>query len=312
MAQVELLGATEEQQKEVMNNDPAPAAQTPPEAAEAGAGQAGAVDGQGAAADSADGAGNQAPAFHFDGDETAQPEAAPAGDKANAAWAALKREKKELERKLQAIQEQQAAQAANVQPLEPLPPKPTMESCGWDGEKFAQEMTAWFDKKSQHDARLAQHQAEVQSQQQAVQQRVIKYQESAKSLNVDNYKSLESDVVHALSQDQQLMLLHSPKAAELVVALANNPARLSELATMKNPVDFAMRIGELQAKLKGGVASKAPEAPAADKKGPAGGAPIANIDGELERLRAQAERTGDYSGVVAYKKKLKAAERAKR
>jgi hypothetical protein len=88
-----------------------------------------------------------------------------------------------------------------------------------------------------------------------------------------------------------------------VYALGKNPKKLKELASITDPVKFAFAIAKLETQLK--VSNKKPAPP--PEKVVGGTAPIRGaVDSTLERLRADAERTGDYSKVFAYRKQKRA------
>ena len=84
-----------------------------------------------------------------------------------------------------------------------------------------------------------------------------------------------------------------------VYALGKNPKKLAELASIKDPVRFAVAVAKLETQLK--VSTRKPPPP--PPKITSGSAPVSgSVDSTLERLRAEAERTGDYTKVIQYKR----------
>ena len=89
----------------------------------------------------------------------------------------------------------------------------------------------------------------------------------------------------------------------VVYALGKNPKKAAELSEIKDPVKFAFAVAKLETQLK--VSSR--KAATKPEKTVNGSARVSgSVDSTLERLRAEASRTGDFSKLTAYKRKLKA------
>lgn len=189
--------------------------------------------------------------------------------------------------------------------------KPTIEGCDYDTDKFALEFEAWQERK-----RAAEKQVEEQSNAEKQQQaewdsKLTSYNTEKEALKkqlkgVDETEALVKDV---LSITQQGIILQAVKPALLVQGLGKNPKRLKELAAIKDPVRFAIEIGATMTKMK--VQTRKAPAP---EKIPTGGAPGGGtVDSELVRLRAEAQKTGDFTKVSAYRRnqRAKAAARTK-
>ena len=115
--------------------------------------------------------------------------------------------------------------------------------------------------------------------------------------------------MEALSQTQQAVVLQgSDNPALVVYALGKNPKRAKELAAVTDPVKFAFAVAKLEAQLKVQPRSKPP---APERGVPAGTAPVGGSSNQtLERLRAEAERTGDYTKVARFRQQMKDKQRA--
>ena len=139
---------------------------------------------------------------------------------------------------------------------------------------------------------------------QAWQSKLEAYGTAKQSLKVRDYDDAEATVQEALNTVQQGVLLQgADNPAMVVYALGKNPAKAKELAAISDPVKFAFAVAKLEAQLK--VAPKrTPPPPESAVRSTAGisGA----VDSNLDRLRAEAERTGDYSKVIRYRQQLKA------
>jgi hypothetical protein len=209
-----------------------------------------------------------------------------------------KRRVRELERRLS----QQTAQAP-AQAQVTMPKKPTLADVDYDTERFEREVDAWHEKKRAYEAQIAAKNAEEQSYQQAWQAKLNAYETAKTSLKARDYDEAEEIVKETLSVTQQGMILAGAEnPALLVYALGRNPNKARELAALSDPVQFAFAVARLETQLK--IQTRKPSVkPEATISGnaPKSGA----IDNTLDRLRAEADRTGDYSKVMAYKRSLK-------
>ena len=86
--------------------------------------------------------------------------------------------------------------------------------------------------------------------------------------------------------------------------LGKSPTKLKELAIITDPVKFAFAVAKLERDLKV-TTRKAPPPP---EKVVTGSAPKSGVvDSQLERLRTDAEKTGDYSKVTQYQREKRKA-----
>lgn len=210
-----------------------------------------------------------------------------------------KRRAKELEQKVTHLEQRQ-------QPMQqPLGQKPTLEAVDYDTDRYEKELSAWYEKKRQHD----EQQLSIKSQQQAVQkgweQKLESYHSAKAELKVRDYDFAEDVVQDTLSVMQQGMIIQGAEnPALLVYALGKNPKKAKELASITDPVKFAFAVAKLETNLK--VTSRKASAKP-EKKLSGTGRPSGSVDNTLDRLRADAEKTGDYSKVFQYKKQKQSA-----
>ncbi len=189
-------------------------------------------------------------------------------------------------------------------------PKPTLESCDYDGEVFEQKLTAWYDTKRKADAQADRQKAEQQSAQEAWQSRLNQYEQDKVKLKakVKGFDEAEEVVRDYLSEAQQGIIVQGAKDAALVVAaIGSNPDRVEELAAIKDPVKFAFAIAKLETSMT--VKNRRQPPPPPEKRPTGSGSTSGAVDSTLDRLRKEAERTGDMTQVVAYKRKLKKSSR---
>ena len=210
-----------------------------------------------------------------------------------------KRRAKELEQKVERLER------GNTPASQPIGSKPTLESTDYDTERYETELASWYEKKRTHDDQ----QNVVQSQQKAVQKewetKLESYHSSKAELKVKDYDFAEDVVQDNLSVMQQGMIVQGADNPALVVyALGKNPKKAKELASITDPVKFAFAVAKLETNLKV-TTRKASSRP--EKKISGTARPSGSVDNTLERLRTDAEKTGDYSKVFQYKRQKKSA-----
>lgn len=202
---------------------------------------------------------------------------------------------RELEAKLQSVA------SPDSKPIT-LGKKPSLSDDGidYDAELFEQRLTEWHDRKRQIEQQENELKRERDAQEQAWKDRLDAYAKSKESLKVKDYEDAEAVAQETLNVTQQGILVQGADNPALIIyALGKNPAKAKELAGIKDPVKFAFAIAKLETQLKV-TNRKAPPPPekVIQGTGRASGA----IDSTLERLRAEAEKTGDMSKVLAYKR----------
>lgn len=212
----------------------------------------------------------------------------------------LRKNHRELQRKNRELEEKLSATSGNAEPKHvQLSKKPTLEDFDYDAEKFEQALEGWYDQKRQADEQAARVKSEQEAQQKAWQARLDHYGKAKSDLKVKDFDDAEAVAQETLSVTQQGILLQgSDNPALLVYALGKNPKKAKELAAMNDPVKFAFAVAKLETQLKVTQRKAAPP----PEKTVRGTAPVSgSVDSNLDRLRAEAEKTGDYSKVVAYK-----------
>lgn len=202
------------------------------------------------------------------------------------------------------IKELEAQLSSNTesQPVK-LGEKPTLEAYDYDSERYEEALVDYMQRKREVEKAEEAKAAEVKAQQEAWNNTLNSYTEAKESLKVKDFDDAEEVVLENLSETQQGMILQGADNAALVVyALGKNPAKAKELASIKDPVKFAFAVGKLETTLKVNN-RKAPPPPEKPLKG--SGNSSGAVDSTLEKLRSEAEKTGDYSKVMAYKRSKK-------
>ena len=208
----------------------------------------------------------------------------------------LQKRNRELEAKLTQDQAPKAPEIGK---------KPTLEDFDYDAEKFENSLAQWFERKRQADEQAAKVQADIEKQQQEWQAKLQGYGKAKAELKVKDYDDAEGIVQESFNTTQQGVILQgADNPALLVYALGKNPKKAKELASISDPVKFAFAIAKLETQLK--VTNRKAASPP-EKTVQGTGRVSGTVDSTLDRLRADAEKSGDYSKVMAYKRQKRTA-----
>ncbi len=209
------------------------------------------------------------------------------------------KENRELKAKLEAMQ---------TKPTTSDPgPRPTLEGHDYDTGRYESALDKWYAKKREADQAEARANAEREEQDRAWKSRLDAYGAAKSALKVPDYDDAEAIAQDALDQTQQGIIVQGAENPALVIyALGRNPQQLEKLRAIQDPVKFSFAVAKLEAKLK-----MTPRRPATqpEKTVTGTGSPSGAVDSTLDRLRAKAEKTGDYSEVTAYRRKKRQAAR---
>jgi len=207
------------------------------------------------------------------------------------------KENKELRRKFE--------EPESSKPAKTLRPKPKIADHEYDSEAFEADLEKWYSEKQEVERDKAERDNAAKQEQEAWQQTLNRYAEQKSQIKRQDFADIEQNVLGSLSQTQQGILVEGAEnAANVILALNQNPDKLDELADITNPVKFAFAVAKLEGSIK--VASKR-KPPPPERPAPTG-APksVGGGDKHLDKLRAEAEKTGDYTKVHQYKQQLKA------
>lgn len=212
---------------------------------------------------------------------------------------------REKAKEIRELKEKLQAATVGAKPAEPAK-KPTLAECDYDEDTFESKLTAWHEQQSAIREAAKEKERSEQKANDEWQAQVDTYNKEKTALKVPDYEDAEATAVEILSVTQRGIIVSGAKnSATVMYALGKNPAKAKELASINNPVKFAFAVAELESKLKV-TPRKAPPAPERQVHGTTSVA-IGAGDAELERLRADAAKTGDMSKVHAYKKSKRAA-----
>lgn len=215
----------------------------------------------------------------------------------------LRKSNREKDRRLRELEEENGRLKAPASGA--LKAKPTLEACEFDPERFERELEAWHEQKRVQDAAERKKQDAAENERKAWAARLEAYGKAKGELKVKDFEDAEALAQETFSQTQQGVIVSGAEnPALLVYALGKNPKKAKELASITDPVKFAFAVAKLETQLKVSPRKAAPPPEGSVR----GSAPVSGVvDSHLARLEAEAEKTGDRSKVVAYKRKQRAA-----
>lgn len=183
--------------------------------------------------------------------------------------------------------------------------KPTLESCNWDETKFETELVAWQEQKRAVEKQKQAEAEAQQAEQDAWQKRIDGYNEAKKALasKAPDFEEAEEEVKDILSPVQQGALLHVSKQPDvLVYALGKNPKRAQKLAEIKDQALFIAELVRLETEMKVTNVKKAPKP---ERRVGGSGGVSKGAGNKLDKLREEAQKTGDYTKYFAAKNAAK-------
>ena len=212
----------------------------------------------------------------------------------------LQRQNRELQGKLQSTAQ------TEIKPVV-LGKKPSLEGYDYDAEKFEEALADWFERKRKTEDANAMQEAEVMNQQKAWKAKLDGYGKAKAELRVKDFEDAEAVAQELFNITQQGVVLQGADNPALVIyALGKNPKKAKELAEIKDPVKFAFAVAKLEKELK---VTNRKAAPPPERVVSGTGRSSGAVDSTLERLRADAERTGNMTKIIQYKAQKRAASK---
>jgi hypothetical protein len=228
-------------------------------------------------------------------------EAAPASEERDSeVLRNLRKQYREVVRERDALKQQTAPKVPQAGP------KPTLWDDGIDGDedKLADKIIEWHGRVQAEEATKSEAEKQQAAAREKFEAKVAVFAEQKQTLPVKDFDDAEAEVLGTLSQVQQRILIHGAEnKAQLVYALGKHPEKLKALASIQDPIEFAFAAAKLEDKAKM-ERRKVTTSPESEVRG---SAPLSGLtDKTLERLEAEAAKTGNRTKVIAYKRQLKA------
>lgn len=214
----------------------------------------------------------------------------------------LRKSHREAQKRIKELEAEKAkANPATAAPV--LGKKPSMsdEDIDYDEEKFEAALAGWYDKKREIDQHQAKQQQEQEKAASEWQERLGAYQKARGEMKVKDFEEAEAVVMDLFDQTQQGLIIDvMDNPAMLIYALGRNRKSAEKLAAITKPTKFLRELSRLEdTKLK---VQKGKTAPPPEKTISGTGKVSGSVDSTLERLRAEADKSGDMSKVLAYKR----------
>lgn len=217
----------------------------------------------------------------------------------------LRKANREKEKRIREL-EAKLNQTTEKKPVA-LGAKPKLEDFDYDADKFESALADWFERKRQADTEAQKLQQAEQAQKQAWQEKLEGYGKAKAELKVRDFEDAEAVAQELFNITQQGVVLQGADNPALVIyALGKNPKKAAELAKIEDPVKFAFAVAKLEKELK---VTNRKAAPAPERMVSSTGRVSGAVDSTLERLRAEAEKTGNYTKVLQYKRQKQAASK---
>lgn len=217
----------------------------------------------------------------------------------------LRKQNREKERRIRELEAKLTTNTTETKPVA-LGAKPKLENFDYDAEQFEAAMEAWFERKRQVEAEQAKARDAEQAQQKAWKDRLDGYSKARAELKVKDYEDAEAVAQELFTVTQQGIVLQGADNPALVVyALGKNLKKAQELSQIQDPVKFAFAVAKLEKELK---VTNRRAAPAPERVVSGTGRVSGAVDSTLERLRADAEKTGNYTKVLQYKRQKQSAK----
>jgi hypothetical protein len=219
----------------------------------------------------------------------------------------LRKKNREDQRRIRELEEQLKTKGQAETKPAALGKKPALEDYDYDTERFEQELTAWHDRKRQHDETTTKARDAEEAAQAAWKKKLESYGSAKTELKVKDFDDAEAALQDHLNVTQQGIIVQGAEnPALLVYALGKNPKKAKELGSITDPVKFAFAVAKLETQLKV-TNRKAPPPPEKTVQGTGGSS--GSVDSTLARLRTEAEKTGDYTKVTAYKRQKRQSDK---
>lgn len=216
----------------------------------------------------------------------------------------VRKRNRELERELRELKKQAPKEALKEPDAPVLGTKPTLASLEYDEDAYQVALDKWYaDKQKVED-----HAAAVKRQKDEAEQAQNKvrdtYVEATKKLRVPDFKDVEELVSDALTAEQQGLILNgADDPAKLVYALGKSPEKLKEIASIANPVKFAFAVAKLERDVK--VTKRDKPNPESPMTRTGSTSRTGSVDKTMDKLEEEAEKTGDRTKIIAYRKQLR-------
>lgn len=204
------------------------------------------------------------------------------------------------------------AETAKTAPPEPeivVGERPKPADFDYDDDRYEEALDAWDSRREAKAKQDLKRQQAEQSQQEQWARVTQDYATKKAALRYPDVQQAEQVVLDTLSPTAQAVIAkHASNSALFIYALGKSPAKLAEMSRVDvegDPIAIGMAIAKMEAMLQKPRSNARPPAPDT----PVRGRPISasGADKQLAKLEAEADKTGDRSKVIAFKRAQKEA-----
>lgn len=206
------------------------------------------------------------------------------------------------------------AETAKVAPAEPeivVGPRPKAVDFDYDDDRLEEALDEWESRKTASEKQAQKRQQAEESQQQQWAKVTQDYATKKAALRYPDVQQAEQTALDTLSPTAQALIAkHADNSALFMYAVGKSPTKLAELARIDaegDPFAVVKAVTKMEATLttkRSNARPPAPDVPVRGKPIAAGGA-----DKQLEKLEKEAERTGDRSAIIAFKRAQKESKK---
>ncbi len=221
----------------------------------------------------------------------------------------LRSELRERDRKL--AQYRRAPAVVDDDPEPVVPEEPSEDDAGWDFDKFREAMRAREKAVLAHADWKARQAVRDNARTAAANEQAKRVEQQKNALGIKDYDTRSQTVREILSEPHLAVLINGAKDPARLIAALGAPAagaNLSLLAAEENLARFAFLAGDMERKIK--VTKKSAPAPESQVRGATASLISGGVDKHLERLEKEADRTGDRSKVIQYRREQREKKRA--
>ena len=212
----------------------------------------------------------------------------------------LRRQNRTQAAEIKALKQEKAK--ADVPPSQ-LSAKPTLEQADYNEARYAQSLEDWYGEKATHEKAEAAKKVTADEASTAWKSRVAEFNEAKADFNQDTIDDAVAVAIEAFSDAQQEVLIEAlgKGAAPVLVGLAANEGRLKALASIKNPIRFAAEAARLETSMK--TSTRRPKT-SPEKLVTGSGIGQSQVK-NLEKLKAEAQKSGDFTAYLKAKRLAK-------
>jgi hypothetical protein len=178
--------------------------------------------------------------------------------------------------------------------------KPTLAGCDFDDERFEQELDAWKDRKAAADRQQETQAEQNRKANEEWQQDLTAFEQKKGALQFADRDEAIDTAISSLDLVQQAVVIKAAADPSLFFyALGKSETKRAELAKIQDPIKLAAAVARMEGAVKVTKGRKAPEPDrplSGSSKMPGG------TDKELEKLQRQAEKSGDETDLIRFKK----------